>query len=339
MDVVTHLALGICTTEVLLRRAPDKKMLLWGALVQTLPDIDTIPGIYLPAHEALLIHRGFTHSLIFALVCGFILALVARKVVKRLAIPFLSLFAFFGFQLTLHDLLDVCNSYGTGLLEPFSHQRFSINLLYVADPLFTIGLVIAALVLLIKPKTYLPRLKWACVALIISAGYVGYAGFNKNLVDNRINNFLKTDRISSSGYFTTPAPFNCMLWYIVIATDSSYYTGYSSVWDDADKPIMYERYLANYALLQRVSGKHSVQDLRVFAGHYYTISGSDSALYINILRFGQVQGWRVPDAPFVLSYPLLSGKNQVLLLQKGRMAGWNSSSIEAYLRRIGGDQP
>lgn len=339
MDVVTHLALGICTTEVLLRRAPDKKLLLWGALVQTLPDIDIIPGLYLPAHEALLIHRGFTHSLVFALICGFILALLARKVVKRPEISFISLFAFFGFQLTLHDLLDVCNSYGTGLLEPFSHQRFSINLLYVADPLFTIGLVIAALVLLIKPKTYPPRLKWACAALIIAIGYVGYAGFNKNLVDNRINNFLKTDQISSSGYFTTPAPFNCMLWYIVIATDSSYYTGYSSVWDNADRPVMYERYLANYTLLKRVSGKHSVQDLRVFAGHYYTISGSDSALYINILRFGQVQGWRVPDAPFVLSYPLLSGKSQVLLLQKGRMAGWNGSSIETYLKRIGGDQP
>lgn len=339
MDVVTHLALGICTTEVLLRRTPDKKLLLWGALVQTLPDIDIIPGLYLPAHQALLIHRGFTHSLVFALVCGFILALLARQVVKRPEIPFTSLFAFFGFQLTLHDLLDVCNSYGTGLLEPFSHQRFSINLLYVADPLFTIGLVISALILLIKPKTYLSRRKWAYMAFIISAGYMGYAGFNKNLIDHRVNDFLKTDRISSSGYFTTPAPFNCMLWYVVIDTDSSYYTGYSSVWDNAERPTTYERHLDNYALLEQVSGKHAVQNLKVFAGHYYTISRSDSDLYINILRFGQVQGWRDPDAPFVLSYPLSSGRGQALLLQKRRLAGWNGTSIKDYLVRIGGNQP
>jgi hypothetical protein len=82
-----------------------------------------------------------------------------------------------------------------------------------------------------------------------------------------------------------------------------------------------------------------VQDLRVFAGHYYTISGPDTALYINIIRFGQVQGWRVAGAPFVLSYPLLSGKRQALLLQKGRMAGWSSGAVHAYLRRIAGGQP
>ena len=61
MDVITHLALGICTTGVLLK-SPDKKMLLWGAIVQALPDIDTVPALYLPAHQALLIHRGFTPS-------------------------------------------------------------------------------------------------------------------------------------------------------------------------------------------------------------------------------------------------------------------------------------
>lgn len=339
MDVITHLALGICTTEVLLRKAPDKKMLFWGAVAQVLPDLDTIPGLYLPAHQALLMHRGFTHSLLFALVCGFILAVVVKKGVKYQRIPFSSLFAFFGFQLALHDLLDVCNSYGTGLLEPFSHQRFSTNLLYVADPLFTIALLIAAVVLLFKPKTYLPRLKWACMALIISVAYIGYAGFNKNLIDRRVNDFLKTDGISSSGYFTTPAPFNCMLWYVVIDTDSSYYTAYSSVWDNAEQPVTYARHLKNYALLERVSGKHAVQNLKVFAGHYYTISRSDGDLYINILRFGQIQGWRDPDAPFVLSYPLSSGKGRALLLQKGRMAGWNGSSIQAYLRRIGGELP
>jgi inner membrane protein len=303
-----------------------------------LPDIDIIPALFLPAHQALLVHRGITHSLVFAVGCGFILALVGKKGVRH-PISWLSLFLFFWFQLTLHDLLDVSNSYGTGLLEPFSHQRFSVNLLYIADPLFTAGLFIAALVLLMKPKTYLFRSKWAGGALIISACYLGYAGFNKSLINNRINNFLKTDQINPSGYFSTPAPFNCMLWYIVIATDSSYYTGYSSVWDNADRPMTYERHLRNDALLDQLSNQYAVQDLKLFAGNYYTISKSDSALYINIIKFGQVQGWRVPDAPFVLSYRLSPGKNQALLLQRGRLTGWDASSIKAYLARISGEQP
>ena len=137
MDSLTHICLGACVGELLLYKQLGKKALLWGIAAQNLPDIDAIAAIFLPADRAFLIHRGITHSLFFAIVAGLLLAWLAKRVHYKALASFGTLAFFFCFQLLLHDLLDACNSYGTGLLEPFSHQRFSVNLLYVADPLFT----------------------------------------------------------------------------------------------------------------------------------------------------------------------------------------------------------
>jgi inner membrane protein len=73
-------------------------------------------------------------------------------------------------------------------------------------------------------------------------------------------------------------------------------------------------------LANQVSNKRTLQHLITFAGQYYILSETDSSLYFNVLRFGQVQGWRMPYAPFVFCYPLIAGGSKALLLQQG---DWN----------------
>ncbi|MDB5133267.1 MAG: inner rane protein, partial [Mucilaginibacter sp.] len=245
---------------------------------------------------------------------------------------------FFCFQLGLHDLLDVCNSYGTGLLEPFSHRRFSVNLLFVADPLFTISLLGATLVLIFKRSNYKYRMRWALGAIGISVLYLCFAGINKVIINHRAEISFKARHITRNGYFTTPAPFTCMLWYIVAAADSGYYTGYSSVWDDTRQSIDYEMHPETDALLKQAPDKKILHHLLAFADGYYTVTKTDTTFYFNILRFGQVQGWRVSNAPFVFSYPLSGTQGEAILLQKGRLAGWNGNSLKIYIERIAGRQ-
>ncbi|MBS1521388.1 MAG: metal-dependent hydrolase [Bacteroidetes bacterium] len=338
MDIVTHFALGICTAETFRKREEGKAILYLGGIMQCFPDIDTIAGLFLPADRSLLIHRGLTHSLFFAIVGGLILSLIIYPIFKRQGRFFSHVFFFVLFQLALHDLLDLCNAYGTGLFEPFSHQRFSVNLLFVADPLFSLGLIVAALVLLISKNSYRFRVRWAWVALLFSGCYLFYAGINKTIIDRRVHDMLQSRRVNFKSYFTTPTPMNSMLWYIVINSDSCYYTAYSSVFDSSSKIISLETQAKNYSLLNFVKGKHSVQNLRNFAGGYYTLSGTDKALYINILRFGQIQGWDRKNAPFVLSYPLITNQFHITSLQKNRLAVWDADAVKAYIKRIGGNQ-
>ncbi|GAC1302635.1 MAG: metal-dependent hydrolase [Mucilaginibacter sp.] len=336
MDSLTHITLGACAGEILLGKKLGKKALFWGALSQSLPDIDTIGSLILPADQSFLFHRGITHSFLFAVIVGVGMAFAVKRLYLKsdLSLPFLVFF--FCLQLALHDTLDICNSYGTGLLEPFSHQRFSVNLLFVADPLFTAGLFIATLVLLFKGTDYIHRARWALGAISVSVLYLCFAAFNKIKTDQRVEASFEEQHIARKRYFTTPAPFNSMLWYIVAAADSGYYTGYSSVWDNAKQPIDYEIHPQNSVLLRQVPNKEVSQHLIAFADDYYTVSQTGSVLYFNVLRFEQVQGWRINRAPFVFSYPLSATAGQAALLQKGRFAGWNSATLKIYLQRIAG---
>jgi inner membrane protein len=311
MDSLTHLVLGACTGELILGKKLGKKAMLYGAIAANIPDIDIITGLFVPGDKALLIHRGLTHSLFFAIVCGSCLAWLANRRYPK--ISFLT-FAFFCiFQLALHDLLDTCTSYGTGLLEPFSNYRFSFHLLYVADPLFTLPLLISTMVLLFKPTQ---RIKYAFTAIIISTLYICFAAYNKISIDNKVK-----------ASFTTPAPFNTVLWYCVLKTDSGFYTGYRSIFDKS--PTSYTYHPKNDSLL-----KQPESSLKTFAQGYYTITRSGQHLYFNVIRFGQIQGWQTKDAPFALSYPLNIQGNNTMIIQKGRLTGWNKNSIKQYIERI-----
>ena len=338
MDSITHITLGACIGEIVLGKKLGKKALFWGALSQSLPDIDSIGALFFPADQALLIHRGITHSMLFAIVVGLILVFAVKKIYHNPSLSFSLLAFFFCGQLALHDLLDTCNSYGTGLLEPFSHLRFSINLLYVADPFFSICLIVVTLFLIFKSANHTNRPAWALIAIGLSAFYLIMAGVNKTYINHRAEVSFRSKKINQSDYFSTPAPFNCMLWYIVAATDSGYYTGYSSIFDNAKKPVAYDMHPKNYVLLKtKMEDRRVLRDLTTFADNYYTISRSADSLYFNVLRFEQVQGWDHKNAPFALSYPLSAGHNQATLLQRGRLAGWNNTTIYQYIERIFGN--
>jgi inner membrane protein len=71
-----------------------------------------------------------------------------------------------------------------------------------------------------------------------------------------------------------------------------------------------------------------------FTDGYYTVSQAGGQELFNIVRSGQIQGWQTKDAPFVLSYPLGTKGNENMIIQKGRLAGWNSRSVRRYLERM-----
>jgi len=314
MDSLTHLTLGACTGELILGKKLGKKAMLYGAIIANIPDIDIVTGFFVPGDRALLLHRGITHSFFFAIVAGLCLAWLGKNYYPK--IPFLMLLFFCVFQLVLHDVLDTCTSYGTGLLEPFNHYRFSFHLLYVADPLFTLPLLLATLGLLFSK--HINRVKWAFTAIIVSMVYIGFAVYSKISVDKNV-----------TASFTTPAPFNSMLWYCVLKKDSGFYTGYRSVFDKV--PTIYTYHPQNDELL-----KQPEPWLKTFAHGYYTISRRGDHLYFNVLRFGDIQGWQAKNAQFALSFPLDEKGPQNMIVQKGRFQGWNKKSVRLYINRLFG---
>jgi inner membrane protein len=335
MDSLTHIAIGACIGELFLGKRIGKKAMWYGAIAASLPDIDFISSLWLKIPDDLMAHRGITHSFLFALLMIPGLAALFRYRQRADHIPLKTWLVFIGAAFLSHLFLDVLNAYGIGWFEPFSHQRFSWNVLFVVDPFFSVWPGVAAGVLIFAHRHGTIRKTFARLSLAFSSMYILYCLANKFKVDNDSRYALLHQQIHYSRYFTTPAPFNSWLWFVVAEADSGYYTGYRSVFDQTDS-VTLSYFPRNARSLQPFLGQEGVRQLIRFSQGFYTVGHSGDGLVFNILRFGQVQGWQDPSAPFVFHYYLQDPDANHLVVQRGRFSGWNRESLKVFLHRIRG---
>ncbi|MDP4261274.1 MAG: metal-dependent hydrolase [Bacteroidota bacterium] len=336
MDSLTHIALGACVGEAFFERGFGKKALFWGALAQSVPDVDFLSGLWMNTSDNLLAHRGFTHSITFTLLIIPVLALTAERIHRPHNISLKTWILFFSIDIFLHIFIDGFNNYGVGWFEPFSHLRFSFNAIYVADPFFSLWPGIAFLMLLVLKQYHARRGFWWKFGVILPFLYLGYCTFNKININNDVKEILKKQHIAYSRYFTTPAPLQNWLWYVVAGNDSGYYVGFRSVFD-SKKEISFQYFPRNDSLLKPVSDHEDLQKLIRFSRQFYTVEEWGDTLVFNDLRFGQIIGWANPREKFVFHYYLQHEGANKLVVQRGRFAKWDWEVVKALCKRIKGN--
>jgi inner membrane protein len=336
MDSFTHIALGACIGEAYFKKGFGKKAMLWGALAQSIPDIDFISTLWMTTPESLLAHRGFTHSILFALLIIPIFALTAERIHRPDNIPFKKWLLFFATEVFVHLFIDAFNNYGIGWLEPFSHARFSFNTIYVADQFFSICPGIAFVILIILSPLNPKRKFWWKFGVIIPFIYLGYCTINKLKIDNDVKEIFVEQHIPHERYFTTPAPLQNWLWYVVAGNDTGYYVGFRSLFDSKRK-MDFQYFPRNDSLLKPVADHEDVQKLIRFSQQFYTVEKYNGTLVFNDLRFGQVIGWQNPKEQFVFHYFLQHPEDNTLVVQRGRFAKWDWNVAKALWKRIEGN--
>lgn len=115
-------------------------------LAANLPDIDSfVAGA--AGCEPIAAHRGFTHGLLGSP----LMALLAVAIVwlwerfrpgKEGPLKLGGLFLACYLAALSHPLLDLMNTYGTRVLEPFSHRWFYADTLFIMDPWIWIALIL-----------------------------------------------------------------------------------------------------------------------------------------------------------------------------------------------------
>ncbi|HTM92464.1 MAG TPA: metal-dependent hydrolase [Flavisolibacter sp.] len=334
---MTHIAIGAVVGDALLGKKLGKRAMLLGALAQSLPDIDFIASFWSTAPGYLLAHRGFTHSLLFDLLATIAFALLAEHYHRQHRVGYRKWMLFFAVQISIHLFIDLFNSYGTGLLEPFSHARLSFNALFVADPFFSVWSAVSFVALLLLKSRVHKRIFWQRFALAGSSAYLLYCIYNKLKVDNDVREIMTAQQVQYNEYITTPAPLNNWLWYVVAKTDLGFYVGYHSVFDKIPR-IDFQYFSKRDSLLRQVSGKEDLQRLIRFSQGYYTVEQWNDTLVFNDLRFGQMVGWYDPGERFVFHYFLqTSDKDNKLVVQRGRFAKWNWETTQSLIERIRGN--
>lgn len=336
MDSITHIALGAIIGDALAGKRLGKKAMLLGAIAQSLPDVDFIASFWLDTAHDVAAHRGITHSLLFVAVVSVLFAFVGRRLWHGAEMPLSKWLLFAGVELFVHIFLDAFNAYGTGWFEPFSHHRVSFNVLFVADPFFSIWLGIAALALLILKRGSPRRGFWIRFGLIIPCCYLYYCLLNKYRIDKLATASMQRQQIHYTRYFTTPTPMNNWLWYIVAEDSTGYHTGYLSLLGKR-RGVQFNYFPRNDSLLGVLKTREDVRSLRRFCQGYYTAEQWGDTLVFNDLRFGQIRGWENGRARFVFHYYLQAPGDNGVILQRGRFAGWNGEVFRTFIRKIGGE--
>jgi inner membrane protein len=335
MDSITHIVLGATVGEALAGRKLGKKAMLLGAIVNSLPDIDFVASFWLSTAKDVWAHRGITHSFFFVLIMTPVLTFIAGRLYPRSGMSRRDWALFFGLQLFLHIFLDAFNAYGTGWFEPFSHYRVAWHVLFVADPLYTVGLLISTLALLLLKRNKPARRGWVWFGLLCSSLYLCYCITNKIRINTKVKKDLREQGISYGRYISTPTPLNNWLWYIVAEDSGGFHTGYRSLFDH--QPTHFRFLPRNDWLLKPFRGQEDVGYLLHFSQGYYTVEQWGDTLVFNDLRFGEMRGWADPKARFVFHYFLQYPGENAVVVQRGRMNGWNRETIRIFIRRIRGN--
>jgi inner membrane protein len=313
-----------------------RKAMVWGLIAQSFPDIDFVAATWLDTPSDLLAHRGFTHSILFAVMIALIMAALANKWHRPHNISFTRWLFFFGAVILSHIFIDAFNNYGVGWFEPFSHYRVSFNTIYVADPFFSAAPGIAFIMLLLLKSRIKKRTFWWKFGLSISALYLCYCTINKIIINHDVKKLLAKEHVPYTRYLTTPAPLQSWLWFVAAGNDSNYYVGYRSVFDKKQN-LPLQKFARNTFLLDTMHNKKEVQKLIRFSQQFYTIEKKQDTLIFNDLRFGQIIGWKNPKEEFVFYYYLYPDIDNTLVVQRGRFAKWNWPVIKSLVKRIAGN--
>jgi len=334
MDSLTQLAVGAAAGEAVLGRKLGNRAVLWGAVVGTLPDLDIIPGWFFDTPDKLLFHRGFTHSLAFILLATLLFSWIFSHFFKRKNISFKEWNIYFGLIFTLSILIDAFTSYGTQLLWPFKY-RFEFNTIFVADPLFTLPLLITLVWLLFKPKQSAIRRKLISVGLGLSSLYLLFTVVNKQIINHVFKQELDNENVVYTRFFTNPTPLNQLLWYTVVEKDDQYLIGYYSHFDE-NKDIEFEALPKNHQLLLPFINNEEVKKILRFTKGYYTVEKSGDNFLINDLRFGRITNWRTAESQYVFQYVLTIKKGKITIEESEKSFENTSEVFEQLWQRING---
>jgi inner membrane protein len=95
----------------------------------------------------------------------------------------------------------------------------------------------------------------------------------------------------------------------------------------------------NDSLLSGIEDKSVVEKLVRFSQGYYLVENKSPLFVFSDLRFGQIGGWYIPDAPFVFSYNLFKDADNSMVIQKGRKEASSADAIKKLIERIRGLKP
>lgn len=283
MDSLSQVALGSAVgIAVMGRRAPIWKAALVGAVVGTLPDLDSFIDHGDPIRN-MTFHRAESHALFYLTLLSPLLALLIARICGAMQ-DFKHWWLTVWLVLVTHTLLDLMTVYGTQLALPFSNYPFGIGSIFIIDPIYTLPLIIGVVVAIFLSKS--AGLKWNSIGLAFSTAYLCFGVVAQQHVKHIAQESLEENNWQVEKLLVTPTPFNTLLWRLVVITSEGYAEGFYSLLDDQPK-IAFSVYPREESLYQAVQGNWEANRIAWFSHGFFKMQEHNGKIVITDLRMGQ----------------------------------------------------
>ncbi len=338
MDSITQTALGAAVGEAILGRKVGYRAALWGAIAGTIPDLDILAYPILDEVARLSWHRGYSHSLLFAVVFTPLLAWIINKIHRGHAswrdwslVTFLVLFT--------HILLDSFTVYGTQLFLPFSNYMVGLNSIAIIDPAYTIPLLLGVIIALFLKRTSNRRRLINNLGLALSTVYLLLTVGIKFHVESVVAESLDSQGMEHRRYMTAPTVFNAILWRITVEVEDGYQVGYYSLLDTSDD-LRFRFLPRNAELIRSLANDEAIQKLLWFSNGYYIITKDCDANIFVDLRFGEIQTDFSRSGQYTFSWKLIENNdylNKKISLHRSEVALEDTGqAFQAFWTRLKG---
>jgi len=301
MDSLTQALLGATVFAAVKHKDISKKALLIGALAGTLPDLDVLLSPLFNDVAFLSVHRSVSHSMLFAVCFGFLLAEIFHRIYGKKHSRKGWILAFF-LSIFTHTILDWCTTYGTKLLSPFNGHLFSTNSIHVFEPIYTLILLIGVTAHLLK--NHQKTLKYT---LVLSSTYILWTFVSKGIANHQFVIELDRQHIEYDQLLVSPTPLNSVLWHGIAKVDNGFYFATYSLFDKRDAIDFYFEESYN-DIIQEINENKLIRYYLEYTQDFPLIKKDDKGnIKIYAVKFGPINYFDPPE--FV--YPLCFNENNL----------------------------
>ena len=287
MDSITQIVLGAAVAEAVAGRKMGRKAAFWGAIAGTIPDLDVLLNFVAHPIDAALLHRGFSHSIIFACLMAPILGWLVHRIYKKRYDQKLWIKLFF-LSIITHPMLDIFTNYGTEFFWPFS-LRITFNSVFVLDPLYTIPFSICLLIALFMRKDHHWRSKVNWIGITYSTLYLVWGVIVKlTILSHTYEYFAASNvKVNEDRTMAGPMPLTSFYWMFMGEDDKNYYIGYKSIFGDYNTNDL-EVIPKNHQFLDQLKwrGNNYSEQLKFISNGYYSMDTIKNEVHFYDLRFG-----------------------------------------------------
>ncbi len=339
MDSLTQIVLGAAVGEAVAGKKIGNKAMVIGAIAGTIPDLDVLARPFQDVVEHLSFHRGFSHSITFALLFSPLFAWIMGKLFPKWKVGFARWTLFYFLCFFTHALLDCFTTWGTQLFYPFTNHGVAFYSVFVIDPAYTLPFLFCLIIAAFYHRTTPKRAFWNYAGIVWSTSYLMFTLLAQNSANQLFEAAWKEEGIEYEDYITKPTPFNAIFWSTTAKADSGFYSGFHSLLADPTDKIFFRYIPQNKELLEGYLPNPDLECLLEITKGYYTVepAGNGKGILLNDLRFGEFNGWRPEGGEFVFVYHVWEENGKLQFEQRQYREAPNKEYMLAFWEKIKGN--